>query len=89
MTVRGLNYYSVNRTFCDVLAELRKCHETRNYAILLSLLEELQTLGNRMEAHLYDVKDLKSLHEDISTLKKKRRELVKEVEKLEPEDEDE
>ena len=83
----SLHYYSVNRTFCDVLSELRKCDTTRNYAILLSLLEELQTLGNRMESHLYDTKDLKNLHEDIANLKKERKELLKEVEPLRKEEE--
>ena len=79
-----LNYYSINRTFCDVLAELRKCHETRNYAIMLSLLEELQTYGNRMEAHLEDKRDFKSLHQDIKTLKKERKKLLEEVDGLDP-----
>lgn len=82
-----LNYYSINRTFCDVLAELRKCNETRNYAYMMSLVEELQVLGNRMEAHLEDKRDIKSLHQDIKTLKKERKKLLAEVEKLEPEEE--
>ena len=79
MSRLNLNYYSINRTFCDVLAELRKCHETRNYSIMMSLLEELQTYGNRMEAHLYDAKDLKNLHADIALLKIERKKVLAEV----------
>ena len=81
--MRGLNYYSINRTFCDVLAELRKCDDTKNYAVLLSLVEELQTYGNRMEASLYDVKDLKNLNADITKLKKDRIKLIEEIKKME------
>jgi hypothetical protein len=62
--------YGLNRTMCDVLNELRKCYETRNFANMLSLVEEVQSMGNRMEAALYDIKDLKSLHKDIKKAKK-------------------
>lgn len=64
------NSYYPNRTLCAVLEEMRKLNETRNYAPLLSLIEEAQVMGNRMEAGLSDIKDHKSLLEDISKLKK-------------------
>jgi hypothetical protein len=35
---------------------MRKCHETRNYSYLPSLIEEAQTMANRMEAKLLDQK---------------------------------
>ena len=48
----------INRTVCEVLEEMRKCHETRNYAALLALVEEVQSKANRMEGALYDIKDI-------------------------------
>lgn len=65
-----------NRVICSVLDEIRKCHETRNYSYLMGLVEEAQTLANRMEAALYTAKDIKFLEQD-------KRRLKKEVEELE------
>lgn len=47
-----------NRYICDVLEEMRKVNETRNYSYLLGLIEEIQTMANKMEAALRDKKDL-------------------------------
>ena len=64
----------LNRTLCDVLEEMRKCDKTRNYAPMSALIEEVQIMGNRMEAKLADRKDYyklaKILRETI-ILKKK------------------
>lgn len=68
--------YGLNRYLCEVLDEMRKADETKNYSYLGGLIEEAQSMGNRMEASLQDVKDIKAL-------KEKRRKLKKEVEKLE------
>ena len=65
-----------NRVVCSVLEEMRKLHETRNYSYLPSLIEEAQTMVNRMEAALYD-------QSDLSYAEKKVKELEKEIEKLE------
>ena len=67
-------YYGLNRTFCDVLAEMRMCDKTKNYSVLPSLIEELQSLGNRMEASLQDVSDLESVKEE---LRRKQKEIIK------------
>ena len=64
-----------NRTICDVLREMRTCHKTRNYSYLLGLIEEAQTMANRMEEALYDQSDLKYD-------RKEYKELKKEIEKL-------
>ncbi len=64
-----------NRTVCEVLDELRKCNETRNYAYMLSLVEEVQSLANKMEASLSDKGDVKSWTEERAKLKKEIREL--------------
>ena len=58
-----------NRILCAVLEEMRDCAKTLNFSYLLGLIEELQTLGNRMEAKLFDIKDFERLHDDIKDLK--------------------
>ena len=72
-----------NRYLCDVLDEMRKCVKTLNFSYLSGLIEEVQTLGSRMESKLFDIKDFEHLHEEIRDLKKKKKKLEKEVEALE------
>ena len=72
-----------NRYLCDVLSEMRKCVKTLNFSYLLGLIEEVQTLGSRMESKLFDIKDFDRLHEEIRDLKKKKKKLEKEVGVLE------
>ena len=69
-----------NRLLCAVLDEMRECVKTSNFSYLSGLIEEAQSLGNRMEAHLYDIKDLNHLHKDITALKKKKKKLKEEIE---------
>lgn len=75
-----------NRTVCDVLEEMRKCNETRNYAYLHALIEELQSLANRMEAALYDVKDVNYLRDQKRKLKREVRKLESKLESLKESD---
>ena len=72
-----------NRLLCAVLDEMRECVKTLNFSYLSGLIEEAQSLGNRMEAHLYDIKDFNHLHMDIKALEKKKKTLKEEVEELE------
>ena len=72
-----------NRLLCDVLGEMRDCVKTSNFSYLSGLIEEAQSLGSRMEAHLYDIKDFNRLHKDIKVLKKKKKKLEEKVEELE------
>ena len=74
--------YGCNRYVCDVLEEMRKCNENRNYSILLSLIDEMQTMVNRMEAGLGDKADLKRLSEDRSKLKQEVNQLEQRIQKL-------
>ena len=37
---------------CDALEEMRKCYDTHNYSPMRGLVEEVQSMGNRMEAAL-------------------------------------
>jgi len=61
--------YCVNRTVCDILDDMRKAYEVRNFSYLLGLMEELQHRANRMEAGLQDCKDLMELAQERSKLK--------------------
>lgn len=68
----------VSRTICDMLAEIRKCHETHNYSYLLGLVEEIQAAANRMEAALWDQKEFTYMQERYRKLKKEVRKMEKE-----------
>ena len=72
-----------NRLLCAVLDEMRECVKTTNFSYLPGLIEEAQSLGNRMEAHLYDIKDFDRLHKNIKDLKKKKKKIEEKVEELE------
>ena len=76
------NYSYVNRTLCDVLSEMRKADETKNYSYLGSLIEEAQSMGNRMEAGLQDKGDVLSWTERRQELKKELRKLEQEIHNL-------
>lgn len=76
------NYY-INRTLCDVLGDMRLCCKTLNFSQILSLVEEAQILGNRMESAIHEKGDIASMNEEWTTLKKKIKELRKEVKELE------
>jgi hypothetical protein len=77
-----------NRYVCDVLEEIRKCYETRNFSGLLGLIEEVQTLVNRMEAGLRDYSDAGYNEDRIADIKKELKELKKEKRKLQNESQD-
>jgi hypothetical protein len=68
-----------NRLLCDVLDEMRDCVKTLNFSYLSGLIEEAQSLGSRMEAHLYDIKDFNCLLDDIKALEKKKKKLKEEL----------
>ncbi len=64
-----------NRYLCSVLDEMRECTKTLNFSYLSGLIEEAQTLGSRMEAKLYDIKDFERLRDHIKELKKEKKKL--------------
>jgi len=72
-----------NRYLCDILEEMRTTTKTLNFGMLLGLIEEVQTAGNRMEAALEDNRDAGDLRDEIHNLKRERMKLKKEIEKLE------
>jgi predicted nuclease with TOPRIM domain len=61
---------------------MRACYKTRNFAPLLGLIEEAQTLANRMEAHLDQAKEYFELRDKCRELAKELKELKKEKEGL-------
>ena len=80
---KGENKVWLNRYLCDVIEEARVCVKTLNFSYLSSLLEEIQVMGNRMEAKLSDIKDFEKFDEEVSDLKKEVKKLKKEIKKLE------
>ena len=75
--------YGLNRYVCDVLDEMRTSVKTLNFAMIPSLIEEVQTMANRMEMALSDLKDLKLLKEDIIDKKEELETLQAQIKKLE------
>ena len=71
----------VNRALCEVLSEMRTCSETKNYSYLPSLVEEVQTMANRMEASLYDKKDYTRIRDKVKEKQKELKKLEKKIEK--------
>lgn len=78
--------YYLNRTACDVLQEMRKCNENvsehtvdRNKEVMLYLIEEAQSMYNKMEAGLSNHRDLVSMEEEHSKRRKELKALTKEV----------
>ena len=67
----------LNRSVCDVLEEMRKSFETRNFSYLLGLIEEVQSMVNKMEARLNDIHDFEHIEQRYKDLKKECRELQK------------
>jgi archaellum component FlaC len=96
------SWYGNSRFVCTVIEEMRKSlsvigeysvnglvklKEQTDFIHLLSLVEEMQTLANRMEAKLSDQSELEELHEKISKLKKEAKALTKKIKDAKGEDE--
>ena len=73
--------YGLNRYICEVLEEMRTCTKTLNFAVIPSLIEEVQTMANRMEMALSDMKDLETLKDDIHEKKEELKALQKKIAK--------
>ena len=73
--------YGLNRYVCDVLEEMRTSVKTLNFAMIPSLIEEVQTMANRMEMALADMKDLERLKMSIVEKKEELEKLEKKIAK--------
>ena len=69
----------LHRTICSVLEEMRSCNETKNYSYLLGLIEEAQSMGNKMESKLDLIKDFEELKDKYKELEEQKNELKKEI----------
>jgi len=74
-----------NRLVCNVLDEMRECNKTRNFSYLDGLIEEVQTLVNRMEGKLLDNKELGELDERIREAKADLKRLKQKIKIVEEE----
>lgn len=79
-----------NRYVCYVLEEMRdqlkqlSWRNVKRYKQITGLMiEEAQTMVNRMESALYDWNDLKGLREKVKKKEKQVKKLKEEIEKLE------
>ena len=75
--------YGPSRYICTVLEEMRECFKTYNFAVILSLIEECQSLANRMESGLSDQRGLREVQEELHERKAEIKELRAEIKKLE------
>lgn len=80
----------LSRTMCEVLEEARGIIKHTNHftlgrskRVLSSLVEELQVMGNRMEAGLGDKVSIKKLSEQKTQLRKEVKALNVKLKKLE------
>lgn len=78
-----MTYYYRSRLMCDVLEEMRTCVKTLNFGNLLGLVEEAQSLANRMEAGLEMKNDLERMEEEWVEKKQELKKLEKEIKKHE------
>lgn len=78
-----MDYYDYcNRTLCAVLDEMRKCCESRNFSYLPGLIEEAQSMGNKMEGALSDKRDIAEWTQKRSKLKKELNDLRQKLDSL-------
>ena len=71
-----------NRPVCDVLEEMRECFKHFNFALLPSLIEEVQLAVNRMDTKHWDLKDWESLKDEISERRLEIKRIKAEKEKM-------
>ncbi len=68
----------INRTLCNVLEEMRKANDTRNYSYMAGLIEEAQSMANKMETGLMDQKQFQEMLDAKAELKKELKALEEE-----------
>ena len=71
----------LNRTICGVFEEMRSCNETKNYSYLLGLVEEAQSMANKMESKIDLIKDFEELKEQCKNLTERKNDLKKDIKK--------
>ena len=71
----------LNRTICGVFEEMRSCNETRNYSYLLGLVEEAQSMANKMESKIDLIKDFEEMKDKYKELVERKNDLKKDIKK--------
>lgn len=71
------------RVMCDVLAEMRDCFKTFNFSPIPGLIEEAQSMANRMEAGLEDKKDVEKWRKEAKDLGSSNEKLLCDIDNLE------
>jgi len=71
-----------HRNMCQVLDEMRNCHKYLNFGPMAGLIEEVQIMGNKMEAALWDKKDLYAARKEATRVEKEVRKLERQRDKL-------
>lgn len=81
MSKKKFHSYPI-RTLCGVLEEMRDLDKVKNYSGLLGLIEEAQSLANRMEGAISAKKDIAKWMEERDDLKREMKELTNEYNQL-------
>ena len=71
----------LNRTICGVFEEMRSCNETKNYSYLLGLIEEAQSMANKMESKIDLIKDFEEMKDTYKELVERKNDLKKDITK--------
>ena len=69
----------LNRTICGVFEEMRSCNETKNYSYLLGLIEEAQSMANKMESKIDLIKDFEEMKDKYKELVERKNDLKKDI----------
>ena len=69
----------LNRTICGVFEEMRSCNETKNYSYLLGLIEEAQSMANKMESKIDLIKDFEEMKDKYKELEERKNDLKKDI----------
>ena len=67
----------LNRSICGVFEEMRSCNETKNYSYLLGLIEEAQSMANKMESKIDSIKNFEDLKNKYKELEERKNDLKK------------
>ena len=71
----------LNRTICGVFEEMRSCNETKNYSYLLGLIEEAQSMANKMESKIDLIKDFEEMKDKYKELVERKNDLKQDIKK--------
>jgi hypothetical protein len=77
-----MSFYWSERTMCDVLEEMRAASKAKNYSYIDGLIEEVQSMGNRMEAGLEKYGSIAMAEKQVANTKNEIKALDREVQAL-------